>query len=132
MNLQYDPQKKYLIDIINKDIDVHQMNYELINYFIRYFEQRGVPVEINQVRYLNNPNIIETLNYYLKQELYIQDNHSIIAYNVMSYMIKYKMNFDECLKKIQSARECCQPNMGFVKQLRKFEIELGITQVNRS
>lgn len=47
-------------------------------------------------------------------------------------MQKYKMNFDECLKKIQSARECCQPNMGFVKQLRKFEIELGITQVNRS
>lgn len=94
MNLQYDPQKKYLIDIINKDIDVHQMNYELINYFIRYFEQRGVPIEINQIRYLNNPNIIETLNYYLKQELYIQDNHSIIAYNVMSYMIKYKMNFD--------------------------------------
>ena len=47
-------------------------------------------------------------------------------------MQKYRMTFDECLSKIQSARQCCQPNMGFVKQLRKFEIELGITQGQKS
>ena len=47
-------------------------------------------------------------------------------------MQKYRMTFDECLSKIKSARQCCQPNMGFVKQLRKFEIELGITQGQKS
>lgn len=52
---------------------------------------------------------------------------------LIAYMMqKYRMSFDECLSKIQSARQCCQPNMGFVKQLRKFEIELGITPVQKS
>lgn len=94
MSLKYDPRRKYLIDIINDNIDVHEMNYELINYFIRYFEQRGVPIEINQIRYIGNPNIIETLNYYIKQELYLQDACSITAYKVIAYLIKKKMGFD--------------------------------------
>lgn len=52
---------------------------------------------------------------------------------LVAYMMqKYRMSFDECLSKIQSARQCCQPNMGFVKQLRKFEIELGISQAQKS
>ena len=42
---------------------------------------------------------------------------------LIAYMMqKYGLPFDDCLQKIQSARECCQPNMSFVKQLRKFEI----------
>ena len=37
---------------------------------------------------------------------------------LISYMMqKYKWSFDECLKKIQASRPCCQPNTGFVKQL---------------
>jgi len=40
----------------------------------------------------------------------------LIAYMMQKYGIRY----DECLKKIQNARQCCQPNMGFVKQLKQF------------
>ena len=44
-------------------------------------------------------------------------------------MKKYSWGYDDCLKKIQSARDCCQPNMGFVKQLKEYEKELGIATV---
>jgi hypothetical protein len=46
---------------------------------------------------------------------------------LISYMMKkYSMPYEECLKKIQQARPCCQPNMGFMKQLLEYEKELGI------
>lgn len=36
-----------------------------------------------------------------------------------SYMMKkYNMGFDTCLQRIKMARPCCQPNTGFIKQLR--------------
>lgn len=44
-----------------------------------------------------------------------------------SYMMKkYKIPFDEALSKIKEARACCQPNTGFVSQLREYEKTLGI------
>ena len=44
-----------------------------------------------------------------------------------SYMMKkYEMDFDKCLQIIKQARPCCQPNMGFVKQLRRYEQVLGV------
>ena len=44
-----------------------------------------------------------------------------------SYMMKkYNLDFDSCLLKIRSARPCCQPNTGFIKQLREYEKMLGI------
>lgn len=48
-----------------------------------------------------------------------------------SYMMKkYKLDFDSCLQKIKAARPCCQPNMGFVKQLRRYEQQLGLSPQN--
>lgn len=41
-------------------------------------------------------------------------------------MKKYNMDFDLCLKKIKAARPCCQPNTGFIKQLREYQKSLGI------
>ena len=39
---------------------------------------------------------------------------------LISYMMKkYKWDYDTCLAKIKAARPCCQPNMGFQKQLRQ-------------
>jgi len=44
-----------------------------------------------------------------------------------SYMMKkYKMDFDSCISKIKAARPCCQPNAGFVKQLKEYQKNLGI------
>lgn len=44
-----------------------------------------------------------------------------------SYMMKkYNMGFDTCLQRIKMARPCCQPNTGFIKQLRQYEKSLGI------
>ena len=44
-----------------------------------------------------------------------------------SYMMrKYKLDLESCLKIIKEARPCCQPNMGFMKQLKAFEQDLGI------
>lgn len=45
-----------------------------------------------------------------------------------SYMMKkYKQDLDSCLKTIKAARPCCQPNMGFMKQLRIYEAQLGLS-----
>lgn len=41
-------------------------------------------------------------------------------------MKKYGMTYEACLEKIRAARPCCQPNMGFVKQLKLYEAKLGI------
>jgi protein-tyrosine phosphatase len=39
---------------------------------------------------------------------------------LIAYMMqKYGLSFNECLKRIQSARPCCQPNTGFIEQLKE-------------
>lgn len=44
-----------------------------------------------------------------------------------SYMMKkYNIPFDVALQKIKEARPCCQPNNGFVSQLREYQKNLGI------
>lgn len=40
---------------------------------------------------------------------------------LISYMMKkYGKGYEECLEIVKAARPCCQPNMGFVKQLKEF------------
>lgn len=41
-------------------------------------------------------------------------------------MKKYRWSFEKCLEKLKAARPCCQPNMGFTKQLKVYEKELQI------
>lgn len=48
-----------------------------------------------------------------------------------SYMMKkYNKDFESCLKIIKAARPCCQPNMGFTKQLKIYEASLGLVPKN--
>lgn len=38
---------------------------------------------------------------------------------LIAYMMqKYNLSFEQCLKRIQERRPCCQPNTGFVQQLK--------------
>lgn len=40
---------------------------------------------------------------------------------LIAYMMqKYRMPFEECLRKVQAKRPCCQPNSGFSQQLKSF------------
>lgn len=42
---------------------------------------------------------------------------------LISYLMKkYNISYDEAYKKIKSKRSCIQPNSGFEKQLRSYEI----------
>lgn len=41
-------------------------------------------------------------------------------------MKKYGISYESCLEKIKAARPICQPNTGFVKQLKEYEAKLEI------
>jgi len=46
---------------------------------------------------------------------------------LISYLMqKYGWSYEECLQKLQGARPCCRPNMGFIKQLQEYEKQLKI------
>jgi protein-tyrosine phosphatase len=46
---------------------------------------------------------------------------------LISYMMKkYHWDYESCLSKVKNARPICQPNSGFVKQLKEYQKILGI------
>jgi protein-tyrosine phosphatase len=48
---------------------------------------------------------------------------------LISYMMKkYNLDYETCLERVRNARSICQPNSGFVKQLKEYQKSLGIAE----
>lgn len=94
MSLRDDQLNNYLISIRDNNSDFHKMNYEFINYFVTTFQKNNFVINNDEINYHGNPNFIQTLNFYLKRDLYTADTATIISYHIMSYLMKKKMGYD--------------------------------------